>query len=194
MIVRVKNWMRKSKRVWFAHPRPDTLVRLHLGCGQDYWPGYVNVDMDTASLCDIRMDFTRIGERYPHDSVTEIALIHSLSYLRLWQARDLFTELYRILEPGGRVIFEVPDFAKCAQKALGCEGDLSEYLEAVRGLYAFGMDQIDRREAFTPYAFAWSSWHLKQELEKVGFRQVTVCDPLTHERRAWRDTRLEAVK
>lgn len=96
----------------------------------------------------------------------------------MWQARDLFTELYRILELGGSIIFELPDLAKCAQKALACEGNLTEYLEAMRGLYAFG----------------WSSWHLKQESEKVGFRQVTVCDPKAHERCIWRDTRLVAVK
>jgi len=160
MIVKLRNWARRTKRTWFFPSKPDGKVRLHLGCGQDYWPGYVNVDIGADALCDLRMDFTRIGERYPHDSVAEVALIHSLSYLRLWQARDLFIELYQILEPGGRIIVELPDLAKCAQKLLTCESDLAEYLEAVRGLYAFGMDQIDRREMFTPYAFGWSAWHL----------------------------------
>ena len=194
MIFRLGCLISKMKRRLFAPAKPDGKVRLHLGCGRDYWPGYVNVDVGTDAVCDVRMDFTRIGERYPHDSVAEVVLIHSLSYLRLWQARDLFTELYRILEPGGMIIFELPDLAKCAQKALACADDLAEYLEAVRGLYAFGMNQIDHREMFTPYAFGWSSWHLKLELENVGFRQVTVCDPQTHGQRTWRDTRIEAVK
>jgi hypothetical protein len=190
----IVNWARKIKRMWLTLPPSDREVRLHLGCGQDYWPGYVNVDVGADALCDLRMDFTRIDERYPHSSVVEIALIHSLSYLRLWQARDLFTDLYRLLQPRGRLVIELPDLAKCARKALADEGNPSEYLEAVRGLYAFGIDQIDHREMFTPYAFGWSSWHLKQELEKIGFNQVIVCDPQTHERRTWRDTRLEAVK
>ena len=194
MMIRLVNWVRKIKRVWLTPSKPDGKIRLHLGCGQDYWPGYVNVDSGANSLCDVRMDFTRIGERYSNSSVVEVSLIHSLSYLRLWQARDLFIELYRILEPGGSIIIELPDLAKCAQKALACEDDLAEYLEAVRGFYAFGMDQIDQREMFTPYAFGWSSWHCKLELEKVGFSQVTVCDPQTHDKRRWRDTRIEAVK
>jgi len=194
MIKKFKQWAYKLKHKFLAISRTDGKVRLHLGCGQDYWRGYVNVDISADVLCDVRMDFIRIGERYQQESVAEVVLIHSLSYLRLWQARDLFAELFRILEKGGRIIIELPDLAKCAQKLLACEGNLAEYLEAVRGLYAFGMDQIDHREMFTPYSFGWSSWHLKQELEKVGFRQVTVCDPQTHERRIWRDTRLEAVK
>jgi hypothetical protein len=194
MICRLGHLARKMKRRLFAPGKPDGKVRLHLGCGQDYWPGYVNVDIGRDALCDVRMDFTRIGERYPHDSVAEVVLIHSLSYLRLWQARDLFTELYRILVRGGGLIIELPDLAKCAKKALTCEGNLTEYLEAVRALYAFDMDHIAQRTMFTPYAFGWSSWHLKRELEKAGFRHVTVCDPRTHEQRTWRDTRLEAVK
>jgi hypothetical protein len=174
--------------------RPDGKVRLHLGCGGDYWPGYVNVDASPNAVCDLRMDLARISDLYPDGSVTEVVMIHSLSYLRLWQAHDLFGDLYRLLEPGGRLIIELPDLAKCARKVSESEGDLTNYLEAVRGLYAFGMEQIKRREMFTPYAFGWSSWHLKQELEYAGFRQVTIGDPKTHGQRVWRDTRVEAVK
>ena len=113
--------------------KKDSKVRLHLGCGRDYWAGYVNVDMSFNSGCDLQMDFTKVGEIYPANSVTEVALIHSLSYLRLWQARDLFADLYRILEPGGVVVIELPDLGKCAQKALECRASEAEYLEAVRG-------------------------------------------------------------
>ena len=110
------------------------------------------------------------------------------------RARDFFAEIFRILEPGGILIIELPEFAKCAQKALECEGNMAEYLEAVRGLYAFGVDQIDHREMFMPYAFGWSNWHLKQELEKAGFLQIKVCDAQTHGQRAWRDIRIESSK
>lgn len=174
--------------------KKDGEVRLHLGCGSDYWPGYVNVDMSPNSVCDLQMDFTKIGRIYPANSVTEVALIHSLSYLRLWQARDLFADLYRILKPGGIVIIEFPDLGKCAQKALECRTSKAEYLEAVRGLYAFDMEQIERKEMFTPYAFGWSSWHLEQELGKAGFCHITISDPKTHGQRIWRDTRVEAIK
>jgi hypothetical protein len=194
MVRRFVNWGRWIKRTWLTPPVADGKVRLHLGCGLDYWPGYVNVDMGADAICDVRMDFTRIGERYQDNSVTEIALVHALSYLRLWQARDFFIDSYRMLEPGGKIIFELPDLAKCALKALACEDDLTEYLEAVRGFYAFGMEQIDRREMFTPYAFGWSGWHLKQELTNAGFHDITLSDPQTHECRVWRDTRVEAIK
>lgn len=169
-------------------------MRLHLGCGRDYRPGYVNVDADRRADSDVCLDFAEVGAAFSNESVSEVLMIHSLSYLRLWQARDLFRVLRRLMQSGGRLIIELPDLAKCARMALDSEAQPESYLEAVRGLYAFDLDQIASRAMFTPYAFGWSAWHLKAELEQAGFRDVRVCDPQTHERRLWRDTRLEAIK
>jgi hypothetical protein len=153
----------------------------------------VNVDADRRANSDVCLDFTEVGAVFSDASVSEVVMIHSLSYLRLWQARDLFKDLKRLMQPGGRLIIEFPDLAKCARMALDSDAQPERYLEAVRGLYAFDLDQIASRAMFTPYAFGWSAWHLKLELEQAGFRNVRVCDPQTHERRLWRDTRLEAI-
>lgn len=173
---------------------PDGKTRLHLGCGQDYWSGYVNIDSSPNAESDLCADFLGLRAHFADGSVAEVAMIHSLGYLRLWQARELFADLHRILEPGGRLTVELPDLAKCAAKALESEQDVPSYIEAVRGLYAFGMDQIESREMFTPYAFGWSAWHLRRELELAGFRDVRVLEPRTHGPRPWRDSRIEAVK
>ena len=175
-------------------PRAAQNVRLHLGCGPDYWKGYVNVDVDPAANSDLCIDMTEIGAAVRDGSVSEVVMIHSLSYLRLWEARDLFSTLVRLLQPGGRLTLELPDLAKCARRALDSDGDLDAYLEGVRGLYAFDMGEIARRRPFTPYAFGWSAWHLTRELEQAGFRDVIIRDPETHERRVWRDIRIEAIK
>jgi hypothetical protein len=169
-------------------------VRLHLGCGAEYWPGYVNVDADPRADSDVCMDFTGVGAAFADASVSEIVMIHSLSYLRLWQARDLFKDLFRLMSQGGKLIIEFPDLAKCARAAIESAGQPEAYLEAVRGLYAFDMSQIVGRAMFTPYAFGWSALHLKGELEHAGFLGVNVCDPQTHERRLWRDSRVEGIR
>ena len=175
-------------------PGPRGGRRLHLGCGGDYWPGYVNVDASPASQADLCLDFTGLRAAFEDGSIAEVSMIHSLSYLRLWQARDLFRDLHALMEPGGRLILELPDLAKCASHALASSGRLDDYLEGVRGLYAFDLNEIAAKAMFTTYAFGWSSWHLKLELEEAGFRDVTVMDPQTHDRRTWRDTRIEATK
>ncbi len=187
----VRRLRRAAYRVRRTASRP---LRLHLGCGGEHWRGYVNIDADPSANSDLRLDFIDIESAFPPATVAEVVMIHSLSYLRLWEARDLLAALGRLLEPGGRLVIEVPDLSKCARRALETEGDVAGYLEAVRGLYAFDLDQIARRAAFVPYAFGWSSWHLTLELERAGFRDVCVRDPQTHDGRVWRDTRIEAVK
>ena len=168
-------------------------LKLHLGCGAEHLDGYVNIDADPDAAADLYLDFRYLYRVLAPESVAEVMMIHSLSYLNLWEARDLFRELYALLEPGGKLIIELPDITHCARKILEAGQSLPDYLEGVRGFYAFGMDQVARREVYTPYAFGWSGWHLKEELERLGFREVTLLDAQTHER-TWRDIRVEAKK
>jgi len=193
-MLRILRTLHRFMRRLSPSPKVDGKVRLHLGCGNDYWPGYVNIDSSQVADLDLCLDFSQIGEYYMDSSVAEVVMIHCLSYLRLWEARDLFKDIYRLLETSGRLIIELPDLAKCAQKVLDSEGNLDSYLEAARGIYAFDLGQIAHREMYTSYCFGWSSWHLSLELKKVGFRQVNICAPKTHGQMDLRDTRLEAVK
>jgi hypothetical protein len=102
--------------------------------------------------------------------------------------------VYGLLEAGGALVIELPDVLKCARHALEHVDDPEQYLEAVRGLYAFDLGQLERRERYTPYAFGWTAEHLRRELEIAGFSRISVCEPTRHRRRVWRDVRLEAVK
>ncbi len=187
---------RRWSRIWLRRTSgiAGEGVRLHLGCGDDYWPGWINVDSDRRVPCDLHADFVDIGKRYLPGTVSEVAMIHSLGYLRLWEARSLFADLYRALGEGGVFSIELPDLAKCAARVLQSEGNIAEYMEGVRGIYAFGMDQIAASELFTPYAFGWSAWHLAKELRDAGFRSVDVGGPQKHGRIEWRDTRIVARK
>ncbi len=177
----------------------ETLARrkpfkLHLGCGDVHLDGWINVDGNPASAADVVMDFRRIGGTLAAATVDEVMMIHSLSYLRLWEARDLLATLHEVLKPGSKFIAEFPDVEKCAL-AIGRAGkDVTSYLEAVRGFYAFDPGQIARRRPYTPYAFGWAAWHLEQELKAVGFAAAETRPPLTHGALAWRDSRVEATK
>ena len=79
------------------------------------------------------------------------------------------------------------------QKLLAARDSNDDYLEGVRGIYAFDLGQIARRDSFATYAFGWSAWHLTEELQQAGFRDIEVGPPQTHGR-PWRDIRLQASK
>ncbi|MEW6323931.1 MAG: glycosyltransferase [Nitrospirota bacterium] len=169
-------------------------LKLHLGCGADHLAGYVNIDADMDAKADLYIDFCNLNRVFSPESVAEGVMIHSLNYLNLWQARSLFRQLHTLLEPGGRLIIELPDLAKCAQRIMQPGQSMVDYLEGVRSIYAFDMSWVENKVVYTPYAFGWSGWHLKRELEHAGFKEVSLHDPQTHGRLLWRDVRVEAVK
>src|SRR5882762_7889754 len=114
-----------------------TPVRLHLGCGDEHLDGWINVDENPASAADVVMDFRRIGEALAKATVDEVMMIHSLSYLRFWEARELLGVLHNVLKPGGKFIAEFPDVEKCAVAIGRARREVNSYVEAVRGFYAF---------------------------------------------------------
>ena len=173
--------------------------RLHLGCGQDHWDGYVNVDRDPGAKADLVMDMVEAPRLFPTESVREVAMIHSLNYLPIWGAQQLFRDIVRILRPGGTLVIETVDVDKAMAKVQQHEGgDLSEYMEGVRAFHAFGVDTIERREDYAPNKMSWSTWHLTKELHAAGFAQVKVMEPRVHVHPdgvpSWRDMRVEATK
>ncbi len=168
-------------------------LKLNLGCGFDYKSGWINIDSNPNCVVDINCDFFNLDKFFYNKSVSHIVLNHSISYLTLWQARDFFTKIHQLLKDGGVLEMEFPDVAKCA-KIICNPTTNEEYLEAVRGLYAFDLNQIKNKEIYIPYSFGWSSKHIVLELNKSGFNKVEVLDPLTHGPRVWRDSRVLAYK
>jgi len=174
--------------------RTGSPIRLNLGCGNMRLDGWVNIDINPQVKPDICCDLLSVRHHFQPSSVDEILLIHSISYLRLWEARIFFKNALAMLKPGGRFVLEFPDAAKCAKHLLENEGERDEYIEAIRGFYAFDLQQIKNKEQYQPYSFGWSARHISDELKTIGFREVISGDPQTHGPRLWRDSRIVATK
>lgn len=168
-------------------------VKLNLGCGPMHLDGYINIDGDPKACADYYIDFAKLGDAFASQSTSEILMVHSLSYLNLWQARNFFRDAHRLLLPGGNLVIELPSIEKCAARIIESEGDLSSYMEGIRGVFAFDLTEITNQVDFTPYSFGWSAWHLEKELRDAGFSSFLVTEPHYHQQ-AWRDIRLEATK
>jgi len=177
-----------KKKKTFTEP-----LKLHLGCGTVYMKDYVNIDVSSDSVADIVSDFRDIYKLYPADTVSEILSVHSISYLRLWEALDFFKECFQLLKMGGHLVLEFPDVEKCASLLIESKNDYANYIEAVRGIYAFDLGQIQRKESFYTYCFGWSAWHIQEELKKIGFKNIICTEGMLHNYE-WRDTRVEATK
>jgi hypothetical protein len=169
-----------------------TLHKLHLGCGQDHWEGYVNIDVDPSARADLVLDLKDLPKAFAPASVSEICGYHVLNYLSYWNACSFFRDAGRILAPGGVLILETVNLETVARLLLSAQGNLPQYFEGVRAIHGFGLDHMANAYAFTPNRFSWTPWHLQHELEAAGLSSVRLLPPQSHA--AWRDMRVECIQ
>jgi len=83
------------------------LPKLEIGCGQRPTPGYIHNDLNPFEGVDIvgmpwEIDF-------PENSLDEALALGLIEHLTYAQVRDTFTNVHRMLAPGGSFFFDVPD-------------------------------------------------------------------------------------
>jgi predicted SAM-dependent methyltransferase len=87
---------------------PDMKRRIHLGCGKNRIPGWLNVDGDAAGAPDMVVDLNN-GIPLPDDSVELIYSEHLFEHCTLAQGMLLFAECCRLLAAGGVIRTAMPN-------------------------------------------------------------------------------------
>jgi len=90
------------------------MVKLHLGCGKRFIPGFIHVDV---------LDYPHVDHRLPADnlsifgdnSVDLIYACHLLEHFKRGDTEKVLREWHRILRPGGILRIAVPDFDKLVE-------------------------------------------------------------------------------
>lgn len=93
-------------------------LRLHLGCGPNKFPGWVNVDVEEAYEPDLVHDLSR-GLPVDDGTVELIYSEHFWEHLRLDHGVRLMAECRRALRPGGVLRIAMPDLAEVVRRYLG---------------------------------------------------------------------------
>ena len=81
-------------------------VRIQLGCGRDYRPGWINCDLVQDVKADKYFDLEVLPWPFPDDCADEILMDQVLEHVS--DTLKTMTELWRILKPGGIVRINVP--------------------------------------------------------------------------------------
>lgn len=151
-------------------------MKLHLGCGPRYIPGFVHVDAQPGPHVDI------VGpvERLPmaDGSVSLIYASHVLEHFGRHEYKAVLQEWFRVLEAGGILRLAVPDFAACA--AIYYESGLADGLSGLVGLIVGG-----QRDGNDFHKMIFDEDFLRGDLLAAGFRQVRRWD--------WRTTEHAAI-
>ena len=131
----------------YAQRKRQTIV--HLGCGDEYIPGWVNIDISGRKL-DIEFDLNKCRiQRLPleDDSVDGFYMCHVLEYID--DTLALMEELYRIARNRAKMHIRLPYAA--TDDALGDPGIVRAYLESSFTYFS----QPAHSRAGPPYLADW---------------------------------------
>jgi predicted SAM-dependent methyltransferase len=150
-------------------------LKLHLGCGSNRKPGWVNVDLFNPSA-DVALD---LREAFPFDdgTVAEIYSEHVLGHFDYpVDARHLLAECLRVLEPGGIFNIGVPDhqrayraYAERDREYFGLRR-LRSYLLTEEPTLMHQLNYCIREEGLHKYSYDEET--LASVLANIGFEGV----------------------
>ena len=134
-------------------------IKLHLGCG-DYWfDGYVNIDINIYGGTDMLWDI-RKGLPFQPEVVEIIEAYEVLEHFNRDEAFDLLEDWKRVLISGGKVKISVPDFDGLVEKYP------EDKEEVIKMVYGF-TDHPNHKEGYTQDK-------LKVLFEQHGYKNVVV--------------------
>jgi len=152
---------------------PEGPMKLHLGCGQNYLEGYLNVDfpldkhsVQKKTVADMHADITQL--RYPAGSIAEVRLHHVFEHFRRPVAAALLATWNRWLVEGGKVRIEVPDLGRSCWFLLNPFS--SSRQKALTERHLFGSHEAPWAAHFEGYSAA----SLKKMVCLFGFRPQRV--------------------
>lgn len=88
--------------------RNNATIGLHLGCGPTRIDKLINCDYYNTSKADIIIDSTNLS-CIEDDTIDLIEHHHMIEHLSFSQAEMALKEWWRVLKPGGLLIFTCPD-------------------------------------------------------------------------------------
>jgi predicted SAM-dependent methyltransferase len=168
-------------------------LRLHLGCGERYLEGYVNIDFPESEHSvqavrpDVSADIRRLD--YPAGSVSEVRLHHVFEHFDRPTALRLLIDWRIWLTPGGTLVIETPDFERSATAFLLTTGGLGRLARGpLRRLVGHGRG-TQLRHIFgsheAAWAVHWDGWY-KARYERTLPRLAY--DSLAFRREVWQGT------
>lgn len=95
---------RRAVRAYLSSP---VVKKLHIGCGGNLLPGWLNTD----SFPQNGAVFLDAGEIYPFpdNSFDYVFSEHTIEHIQYRQALTMLRQCHRVLKPGGRIRLVTPD-------------------------------------------------------------------------------------
>ena len=145
-----------------------SLKKLELGCGQRPTPGYIHNDLNAFEGVDVVGNPWEID--LPDQSLEEVIALGNIEHLTYSQVDAAFSNIYRMLKPGGLFLFDVPDIPVWCQYVVdhfaGKETPFTiDHVFAT--LYGWQRWPGDEHKS------GWYASNLDEAIKKAGFSTVS---------------------
>lgn len=144
-------------------------MKLHLGCGSKYIPGFIHVDIQEYPHVDFRVPVNHLTFAQDN-SVDLIYACHVLEHFGRHKIDQVLGEWHRVLRKGGILRVAVPDF-KAVVHRYQETSDLSELIGLVSG---------GQRNEYDFHKMVFDEKFLRERLLRIGFASAGRYD--------WRNT------
>lgn len=162
----------------YAKEKKLKSIDLHLGCGGNNWPKWINIDnhdydpKDTSrsgSHYDIKMDIRKL--EVEDGTVDKIALIHTIEHFVRWETLKLLSHFFDKLKIGGQLIIEMPDLDKCIEWYL--KGSGAPHMNTPLGSLNMGFTQFYGNQwneiDFETHRYVWTKQEFSSVLSGLGY-------------------------
>ncbi len=145
-------------------------MKVHLGCGNKYLEGYLNIDLPPSehTVMDVKADMyadIRTLE-FPENSVDEIRLHHLFEHFNRAESLKLLVRWRTWLKVGGILHIQTPDFYTCALLYIFA----SRHYKFQLGRHIFGSQEA----AWANHLDFWDKKKYKFVLGNLGFDIVKI--------------------
>ncbi|MHC4616155.1 MAG: methyltransferase domain-containing protein [Planctomycetota bacterium] len=155
----------KNAGLW----QPGQPLRLHLGCGQRHYEGYINIDFPSSKHNVIQVKADACADIrtlvFPAESVDEIRLHHVFEHFSRVVALAMLIKWHRWLKVGARLHIETPDLIGSA-KTLASDASWKTKMGVVRHLAG------DQTAEWGYHIDHWFPERFGRTLERLGFELV----------------------
>lgn len=162
-----------------AHTEPA----LHLGCGGNILPGWLNTDLIPERSVVVPLDCTR-PLPFATGTFNRLFSEHMIEHIPFAAACALFAECHRVLRPGGFIRLATPDLAKiCGLHSAQAEPGVAAYLAWSRPRYAVPgpgsatAHVINSLFYHHGHRFLFDAETLSAALTQAGFHDCAVSTP-----------------
>lgn len=145
-------------------------IKLHLGSGKIYIPGFIHIDLADFPHIDYHHQISDLP-MFKNGAVDLIYCCHAFEYFDREEAKKVLKEWHRVLKSGGILRLAVPDFEAIVKVYFKYKKNL-EHRGILGPLYGRIAVKSKKGEKIIYHKTVYDFKSLKKALKEAGFKNI----------------------